>query len=60
LLVLYKKTLVEALKIREDFRERISLYTMVIVVVVIIIVIIRKIRKKSKLEGKELLLYIIT
>jgi hypothetical protein len=59
LLVSYEKTLAEALKIGEDFGERISLYAMVMVVVVIIMVIIRKIRKKSKLEGEELLLYII-
>jgi hypothetical protein len=57
---LYKIILVEALKIKEDFGERISSYAMVMVVVVIIIVIMRKMRKKSKLEGEELLLYIIT
>jgi heme/copper-type cytochrome/quinol oxidase subunit 2 len=55
--------LAKALKIREDFGERISLYAMVmvvVVVVVIIMVIIRKMRKKSELEGKELLLCVIT
>jgi hypothetical protein len=47
--------LAEALKIGEDFGERISSYTMVMVVVVMMMVIMRKIRKKSKLEGEELL-----
>jgi heme/copper-type cytochrome/quinol oxidase subunit 2 len=62
LLVSYKKTLVEALKIGEDFGERISSYAMVMVVVVVVVmmmVIIRKMRKKSKLEGEELLLCVI-
>jgi hypothetical protein len=45
--VLYKKILAEDLKIKGDFRKRISLYAMVIVVVVIIIVIIRKIKNIS-------------
>jgi preprotein translocase subunit YajC len=48
------------LKIKEDFGERISSYAMVMVMVVMMMVMIRKMRKKSKLEGEELLLYIIT
>jgi hypothetical protein len=57
---LYEIILAEALKIEEDFGERISSYVMVMVVVVMMIVMIRKMRKKSELEGKELLLCVIT
>jgi hypothetical protein len=60
LFVSYETILAEALKIKEDFGERISSYAMVMVVVVMMIVMMRKIRKKSELEGEELLLCVIT
>jgi hypothetical protein len=60
LFVSYETTLAEALKIEEDFGERISSYAMVMVVVVMMMVMMRKMRKKSKLEGEELLLCVIT